>query len=82
MNSKSLTIRFFTLMLVMASSMCHGSSLKSGGKRKFTLQISEYDFPKFIRTNIKVRVVTNGLWSNIIEIKNPNKKILQTTKQP
>lgn len=43
--------------------------LKTGEERKLSLPISEYNFPDYMIKNIKVRIVTNGLWSNIIEIK-------------
>jgi len=51
--------------------------LKPEEKRKFTVPLSNYSFPKNIRENIKVRIVTNDIWSNIIETPNPNKKILK-----
>ena len=52
--------------------------LKPKEKRKFTFAINEYSFPENIRENIKVRIVTNDIWSNIIKIRNPNKKIQES----
>lgn len=68
-----------------SKSFIFSTILKPGKKRNFTLALDGYNFSKYLTPltpNIKVRVVTNGLWSNIIETPNPNKKILQTAKQP
>lgn len=49
--------------------------LRPGEKSTFTLDLSEYQFPEQMGHTSKLRVVTCGLWSDIVPIKNPNKTL-------
>jgi hypothetical protein len=41
----------------------------------FTLDLSEYELPKELSRVSKIRIVTGDLWSNTLEIRNPNKEL-------
>ncbi|NQT21291.1 MAG: hypothetical protein HQ592_16405 [Planctomycetes bacterium] len=49
--------------------------LQPGKKSTFTLDLGEYQFPEQMGNKSKLRLVTCGLWSDIVPIENPNKTL-------